>query len=240
MVEEAKQPASITNNRPWEYFVGGGVAAFDCNGDRMPDLVMPAGQPQQRSTSTAARPAANCSFEEKSNAVLADGLGQVTGLYPLDIDNDGHTRPRRAAGRRERHPQGRAGLHVQKANRLFSFNGGRAWTTAFAATFEAGPALPDAGFRQLCRPLRARFALGHLPRQRVDPPAAPTTRDRDYAEPAERFRRAICALSMMFTDWNHSGEPALRIANDRQYYRGGEEQLWRVDARQAAAALPHR
>jgi hypothetical protein len=33
---------------------------------------------------------------------------------------------------------------------------------------------------------------------------------------------------MLFTDWNHSGEQDLRIANDRQYYRGGEEQLWRV------------
>jgi hypothetical protein len=33
---------------------------------------------------------------------------------------------------------------------------------------------------------------------------------------------------MLFTDWNKSGEPALRITNDRQYHRGGEEQLWRI------------
>jgi hypothetical protein len=41
-----------------------------------------------------------------------------------------------------------------------------------------------------------------------------------------------CALSMLFTDWNKSGTDALRITNDRQYYRGGEEQLWRLDSGQ--------
>ena len=39
----------------------------------------------------------------------------------------------------------------------------------------------------------------------------------------------FCALSMLFTDWNKSGVPSLRISNDRQYYRGGEEQMWRIE-----------
>jgi hypothetical protein len=34
---------------------------------------------------------------------------------------------------------------------------------------------------------------------------------------------------MLFTDWNRSGTPALRISNDREYYEGGQEQLWHVD-----------
>jgi hypothetical protein len=34
---------------------------------------------------------------------------------------------------------------------------------------------------------------------------------------------------MLFTDWNRSGTPSLRISNDREYYKGGQEQLWRVD-----------
>jgi hypothetical protein len=28
---------------------------------------------------------------------------------------------------------------------------------------------------------------------------------------------------------NKSGTPSLRVSNDRQYYRGGEEQMWRIE-----------
>jgi hypothetical protein len=34
---------------------------------------------------------------------------------------------------------------------------------------------------------------------------------------------------MIFTDWNNSGQPALRVSNDREYYKGGQEQLWHLD-----------
>ena len=33
---------------------------------------------------------------------------------------------------------------------------------------------------------------------------------------------------MLFTDWNRSGTPSLRVSNDREYYEGGQEQMWRV------------
>jgi hypothetical protein len=48
-----------------------------------------------------------------------------------------------------------------------------------------------------------------------------------YGEPVS-LQPGYCALSMLFTDWNKTGEPALRVTNDRQYYRDGQEQLWRV------------
>jgi hypothetical protein len=41
------------------------------------------------------------------------------------------------------------------------------------------------------------------------------------------------ALSALFSDWARSGERDLRLANDRNYYRGGSEQLWRVAAGKA-------
>ena len=34
---------------------------------------------------------------------------------------------------------------------------------------------------------------------------------------------------MLFTDWNRSGTASLRISNDREYYEGGQEQMWKVD-----------
>ncbi len=39
---------------------------------------------------------------------------------------------------------------------------------------------------------------------------------------------SYCALSMLFTDWNRSGTPSLRVSNDREYYMGGQEQMWHV------------
>ncbi len=33
---------------------------------------------------------------------------------------------------------------------------------------------------------------------------------------------------MLFSDWNRSGEPGLRVSNDREYYKGGQEQLWQL------------
>jgi hypothetical protein len=38
-----------------------------------------------------------------------------------------------------------------------------------------------------------------------------------------------CPLSMLFTDWNRSGTQSLRISNDREYYRGGSEQLFHFE-----------
>jgi hypothetical protein len=34
---------------------------------------------------------------------------------------------------------------------------------------------------------------------------------------------------MLFSDWDRSGVPTLRISNDREYYKGGQEQLWRLE-----------
>ena len=49
------------------------------------------------------------------------------------------------------------------------------------------------------------------------------------------LKPSFCALSMLFTDWNKSGTPSLRVSNDREYYEGGQEQLWRVDPGQPPA-----
>jgi hypothetical protein len=53
-----------------------------------------------------------------------------------------------------------------------------------------------------------------------------------FAKPLE-LTPSYCALSMLFTDWNKSGTPSLRISNDREYYEGGQEQLWRINPGEA-------
>ena len=55
----------------------------------------------------------------------------------------------------------------------------------------------------------------------------PDATGRKFAPPLA-LKPSFCALSMLFTDWNRSGTPSLRVANDREYYKGGQEQMWRV------------
>ncbi len=43
------------------------------------------------------------------------------------------------------------------------------------------------------------------------------------------LKPSYCPLSMMFSDWNRSGTPSLRVSNDREYYEGGQEQMWKVE-----------
>ena len=42
---------------------------------------------------------------------------------------------------------------------------------------------------------------------------------------------------MLFTDWNRSGTPSLRVSNDREYYKGGQEQMWHLEPGQPPRLL---
>ncbi len=54
MLEEAASAGiDHTYGGPFEFFVGGGVASFDCNGDRMPDVFLAGVRTPQRFISTA-------------------------------------------------------------------------------------------------------------------------------------------------------------------------------------------
>jgi enediyne biosynthesis protein E4 len=66
--------------------------------------------------------------------------------------------------------------------------------------------------------------VGQLQRQLAAPPGAAGHRLRAAAAADPQF----CTLSMLFTDWDGSGRADLRVSNDREYYKGGEEQLWHI------------
>jgi hypothetical protein len=76
--------------------------------------------------------------------------------------------------------------------------------------------LADARHRHLHRPHAGGLPLGQL-----HPEGA------GYGAPLPLLP-SFCALSILFTDWDRSGTPALRVSNDREYYKGGQEQMWRV------------
>ena len=69
-----------------EYLVGGGVAAFDCDGDGLPELYLTAGVNKAkfyRNKSQRGGPVKL--LEERSGLELTNAIG----AYPIDIDGDG-------------------------------------------------------------------------------------------------------------------------------------------------------
>jgi enediyne biosynthesis protein E4 len=119
--------------------------------------------------------------------------------------------------------RGLGDCRFERANEAWGFDGGDAWSTAFAATWEARGDWPTLAVGTYIDRTRRSLSLGLLHRQLAA--IAPKAR-------ALRRRLALipqlCPLSMLFTDWNRSGTPSLRVSNDREYYKGGQEQMWHI------------
>ena len=222
--EEARQAGiDHTYSGPWEYFVGGGTAIFDCDGDRRPDLFLAGGEGRAalyRNTSPAG---GRLSFEPVDTGLPGRLLEQVTGAYPLDIDNDGLMDLALLRVGENQLLRGTGECRFEPANRRFSFNGGRGWTTGFAAVFEKDLAFPTLAFGNYVDRSAPGSPWGTCDDNALHRPRAGETPN--YSE-SFTLTPGYCSLSLLFTDWNRSGEPALRVSNDRHYHRGGEEQLW--------------
>src|SRR5947207_4302267 len=207
---------------PFAFATGGGVAAFDCDDDGRPELYIAGG----------ARPAALYRNESPVGGALAfrlqpspeTDLTNVTGAYPLDIDGDGVTDLVVLREGDNVLLRGLGDCRFERANAALSFDGGSALTTAFSATWEGSAALPTLAFGnylKLDATGETTFDCDDTAIYRPDPRGA------GYAAPT-RLSPGYCSLSMLFSDWDRSGRRDLRVSNDRQYYRDGEEQLWRM------------
>lgn len=211
---------------PWEFFVGGGVAAFDCNRDRRPDLFMAGGAEPSHLYVNASPTGGVFRFEEADIGYLGDYLMDVLGAYPLDIDGDRILDLVLLRFGENVLLKGDGACGFQPMNDAWAFDGGDAWTTAFSATWEEGEVHPTLAFGNYVDQSAPGAPWGTCADNALYRPVAG-----DQPNYGNRIALApgFCALSILFTDWNGSGVPALRVTNDRQYYRGGEEQLWRVD-----------
>ncbi|MCW2309609.1 CRTAC1 family protein [Rhodobium gokarnense] len=226
MHEEAKA-AGIDHSYtgPWEFFVGGGVASFDCDGDRKPDLFFAGGKEAAKLYRNRSKIGGELQFEPVALDIGERYLTNVLGAYPLDIDDDGHMDLAVLRLGRNVLLKGGSDCSFAVANRAWAFDGGRAWTTAFSAIWEAEKKFPTLAFGNYVDRSAPGSPWGTChdnALMRSGPGERP-----DYGDPLT-LSPGYCALSMLFTDWNRSGEPSLRVSNDRQYYRGGEEQLWHV------------
>ena len=222
--ETATAGITSTFSGGWEFMVGGGVAAFDCSGDRKPDLFLAGGE--GRSTLYVNDSATGGALHFTPGNSGAE-LDRVTGAYPLDVDGDGTTDLIVLRSGENVVLRGEGNCQFARANEDWGFDGGDGWSTAFAATWEKGQDWPTLAIGNYIDRTEDAFPWGTCTDNWLHRPLG-----REWAAPLA-LKPSYCALSMLFTDWNLSGTPALRVSNDREYYKGGTEQLWHLDPGQA-------
>ncbi|MCV0394101.1 MAG: CRTAC1 family protein [Rhizobiaceae bacterium] len=206
----------------WEFMVGGGVAVFDCNDDGFQDMLVAGGQERASFFRNGSRPGGRLSFERAEGGLE---LNMVSGAWPLDIDSDGHVDVALLRVGENVLMRGLGGCRFERANEAWGFDGGDDWSTAFAATWEKGAGWPTIAIGNYVDRAKEAFPWGNCSDNRLH---RPESGERRFAPPSA-LKPSYCTLSMLFTDWNRSGTPSLRVSNDREYYKGGQEQLWRVE-----------
>ncbi len=204
-----------------EFMVGGGVAVFDCDNDGLPEIYVTGGQNKAkfyRNKSTRGGPIKL--QEERSGLELT----LATGAYPIDIDGDGNIDLVVLRVGEVEVFKGLGGCKFERANEAWNIPNNNDWHTAFSATWEKDQTMPTLAFGTYYDRSRPDFPWGTCtPGWLLRPDAS----GKKYAAP-ELLKPSYCALSMLFSDWNRSGQPSLRVSNDREYYKGGQEQLWKV------------
>ncbi|MEJ6392110.1 CRTAC1 family protein [Gymnodinialimonas sp. 2305UL16-5] len=204
----------------WEHFVGGGLAAFDCSGDGLPELYAAGGSNPGQLFLNGSEPGGDLTFARTESSGLE--ITGVIGAYPLDIDSDGVLDL--AVLRVGDNLLLRGTGDCRFAPMEIGFQSGEAWSTAFSATWEAGAELPTLAIGNYVDRADPEGPFGTCDANRLYRPEGDA-----YAAPLA-LEPGFCALSMLFTDWARTGRPDLRVSNDRHYYvRGGEEQLWAME-----------
>ena len=211
---------------PWEYFVGGGVSALDCNQDRMPDLYFAGGTNDAAVYINKSSPGGSLRFEKSDASPLS--VDKVIGSYPLDINNDGYLDLVVLRVGENLLFEGGPDCQFTQANNRWKFSGGGDWSTAFSATFEPGNDFPTLAVGNYVDRTAPGSPWGTCHDNELHRPASDMASP-NYTDPLP-LSPGYCALSLLFTDWNKSGVNALRVTNDRHYYRGGQEQLWRLNS----------
>ncbi|MFT6877317.1 MAG: hypothetical protein ACI9XK_003678 [Granulosicoccus sp.] len=217
---------SHTYDGSWEYFVGGGVSAFDCNQDRMPDLYFSGGSNPAALYINKSKPSGELKFVAAEHSALS--IEKVLGSYPIDIDNDGHLDIVTLRVGENQIFKGGPDCQFTRANAGWNFDGGNAWSTAFSATFEPDNDYPTLAMGNYVDRTAPGSPWGTCHDNELHRPTRDTNKP-DYTDPLP-LSPGYCALSLLFTDWNKTGIDALRITNDRQYNRGGQEQMWRMSS----------
>ena len=200
-----------------QFFEGGGVAVFDCDDDGRPDLYFAGGTASRRPLPQRSPSAARC-VSPVSHSATTD-LTEVTGAYPIDIDSDGHIDlvVLRVGGDVVLRGLGNCRVRTgqQHAGASTAEHAGPTRSARLGGT----NALPTLAFGDYLAPDGQSCENSRLFRPAPGGPGTP---------PRIALAPGYCTLSVLFSDWQHTGRRDLRMSNDRNYYRDGSEQLWRI------------
>jgi hypothetical protein len=205
----------------WEHFVGGGIAAFDCNNDGLLDVYAAGGENTAglfvNKTNLDTK---KLSFKNNTPQILR--IKNVTGAYPIDINNDQILDLTVLRVGENIIFKGKGNCEFEKFTAL-QFLSDDKWTTAFSATWEEGNILPTLVFGNY---VDRKNPKG--PFETCDVNILYRPDGAHYKKPIE-LSPGFCTLSMLFSDWSRQGKTDLRISNDRHYYvKNGQEQLWKM------------
>lgn len=204
----------------WQYMVGGGAAVFDCDGDGAQDLFLAGGEsPAGLYRNTSVRGGA-LGFAKVDSGLEMDA---VTGAWPLDVDSDGKADLAVLRVGANRLMRGLGDCRFEDASDDWNFDGGDAWSTAFAAMWERGADWPTLAVGNYVDRKEEAFPWGSCTENWLHRPA-----ESGGFAPPDPLLPSYCALSMLFSDWAGQGFADLRVSNDREYYKGGQEQLWHI------------
>ena len=199
-----------------QFFVGGGLAVFDCNGDTLPDVFAAGGEnPAQMIRNDG---------DFRFSAVDIPSLTSVTGAYPIDLDADGFMDLFVLRVGDNRVLKGGEGCQFSEATTAMGIPKDNQWSTAFTAWWEQGDQRPT-------------LAIGNYV-DRGDPDGPfracddnTILRPRPQGYSAETLKPGFCPLSILAAR-DSRGRQTLRLSNDRHYYvSGGYEQMWDINQR---------
>ena len=205
----------------WQYMAGGGVASFDCNGDGLPEVYIAGGENQSKFFINKSKRGGALKFVEVKSGAELD---HVTGAYPIDIDGDGTMDLVVLRVGASKALRGLGQCKFEDASAKWGFDGGDAWGTAFSATWEKGNTWPTLAIGTYIDRAFENEPWGHCTENWL---LRPNAAQNGFGTRIP-LKPSFCSLSMLFTDWNRSGTPSLRVANDREYYEGGQEQMWKL------------
>ena len=205
------------------FFVGGGVAIFDCDDDGRQDLYLAGGEEPAALYRNRSSVGGALAFEAVRDS--ATDLASVVGAYPLDIDGDGIDDLAVLRLGENVLLRGLGDCQFERANEAWGYDGGAAWTAAFSATWEAPDALPTLAFGNYLVPESVDDRSYVCDEHQL---VRPADEGRSYG-PATAISPGWCTLSMLFSDWDRSGRRDLRASNDRHYSVDAQEQLFRME-----------